>query len=444
MEQTTNGGGQWVADTDGVSGLGLDAISCADADHCVAVGGVSQGGIIGPSNSVLVTTDGGTNWEASTVSSVDGYLTSVSCSDAEQCWATAAVGIVGASSVIVTTDGGTSWTTLPWSAPPLPADQTQPMTSELNAITCTATNDCLAVGQASYETALTPPIETEGVISTTSDGGQTWQSQLISANDITGISCPNADECVAVGQNTVVAGQASTDSAYQIVTTDGAATWTVSTLASGAQLSGGNAPAINAISCADTLHCVAVGVVFNSNKYETAVITTSDGGATWSNQATSVPTGAPLEGVDCVTFSTCWAVGFTSSGSVVIHTINSGVAWPSVSGISPNQGTFGGGIPVTITGAGFEAGTPSVQFGSMSATDIAVVSGSEITAIVPPSAFPGEDSTVDVTVTNPLGTSPVNADDQYSYQGQSSDSMAEATVLPLGNLLIDWLRSTKL
>jgi len=431
-----------VADTDGVTGLGLDAISCADADHCVAVGGVSLGGIIGPSNSVLITTDGGTNWEASTVSSVDGYLTSVSCSDVEHCWATASVGIVGASSVIATTDGGTSWTTLPWSAPPLPADRSKPMTSELNAITCTTTNDCLAVGEASYETTLTPPIETEGVISTTSDGGQTWQSQLISANDISGISCATTDECIAVGQNTVVSGQTSSYSAYRVVTTNGAATWTVSTLASGAQFSGGNAPAINAISCPDNLHCVAVGVVFNSNRYATAVMGTSDGGATWSNQATSVPTGAPLEGVACVTSSTCWAVGFTSSGSVIIHTINSGVAWPSVSGISPNQGTFGGGIPVTITGAGFQYGTPTVLFGSTSATDVTVVSGSEITATVPPSAFPGEGSTVDVTVTNPLGTSPVNSNDQYFYQGPNSDSMAELTALPLGNLLIDWLRST--
>ena len=422
VEQTTNGGGQWVADTDGVAGLGLDAISCADADHCVAVGGVSLGGIIGPSNAVLVTTDGGTNWEASTVSSVDGYLTSVSCSDVEHCWATAAVGIVGVSSVIVTTDGGTSWTTLPWSAPPLPADQSKPMTSELNAITCTTTNDCLAVGQASYETTLTPPIETEGVISTTSDGGQTWQSQLISANDITGISCANADECVAVGQNTVVAGQTSTYSAYQVVTTDGAATWTVSTLASGAQFSGGNTPAINAISCPDTLHCVAVGVVFNSNKYETAVITTSDGGATWSNQATSVPTGAPLEAVACVTSSTCWAVGFTSSGSVIIHTISGGYSSPMVTGISPNEGPGGGGTHVTVTGAGFKFGVLSVLFGSTVATNVTVVSDSELTATVPSSSgvVPSPGTTVDVTVTTALGASPETAGDQFTYLSSTS------------------------
>lgn len=416
VEQTTDAGGQWVQDTNGVTGLGLNAISCADADHCVAVGGVSLGGIIGPSNAVLVTTDGGASWDASTVSSVAGYLTSVSCADAEHCWATAAVGIVGASTVIATTDGATSWTTLPWSAPPLSAGRGGPMTSQLNAITCTTDSDCLAVGQATYQTTLSPPMENEGVVSTTDDGGQSWQSQLITANDITGISCASADTCVAVGQDTVVSEQDNLFSAYGLTTTDGAATWSVSTLSGGTELAGGNAPSLNAVSCFDTEHCVAVGVVTDTNEYETAVIGTADGGTTWSDQATSVPTGSPLEGVACVSASTCWAVGFTTTGSVVIHTINDGVAWPSVSGVSPDQSSFGGGVPVTVTGAGFQVGTPTVLFGSVAATDVQVVSGSEITAVVPPSAFPGEASTADVTVTNPLGTSPVTPNDAYSYE----------------------------
>jgi len=423
VEQTTDAGSQWVSDTSGVTGLGLDAISCADPDHCVAVGGESLGGIIGPSNAVLVTSDGGTTWQASTVPSVDGYLTSVSCPDAEHCWATSAVGIVGTSTVIVSTDGGTSWTDLNWSAPPLPDSQSDLMSSQLTSIDCTTTSDCLAVGQATYNTTLVPPLENQGVVSTTNDGGQTWHTQLISANVITGISCPSADDCVAVGQDPVTAGHDSAYSAYRIVTHDGGATWTVSTLSAGAQLAQGNNPAINAISCSDASHCVAAGVVFDTNKYETPVLSTTDGGAIWSDQGTN-PAGADLESVACVTSSSCWAVGFTSSGSVIVHTLNGGAASPTVTGVSPNQGPIFGGATVSVTGAGFKFGVESVQFGAVAATDMTVVSDSELTVTVPPSAgvVPSAGTAVDVTVTTPLGTSPLDPADQFTYLGSSSST----------------------
>jgi len=423
VEQTTDAGGQWVPDTTGVTGLGLNAISCADPDHCVAVGGESLGGIISPSNAVLVTSDGGKTWEASTVPSVDGYLTSVSCPDAEHCWATSAVGIVGTSTVIVTADGGASWTDLNWSAPPLPGSQSNLMSSQLTAIDCTTTSDCLAVGEATYNTTLVPPIENQGVVSTTNDGGQSWHSQLISANVITGIFCPSADDCLAVGQDPVTAGQDSGYSAYGIVTHDGGATWTVSTLSSGAQMAEGNNPAINAISCSDVSHCVAVGEVFDTNKYEMPVLATTDGGATWSDQATN-PTGADLESVACVTSSTCWAVGFTSSGSVIVHTLDGGAASPTVTGVSPNQGPGFGGAKVSVSGAGFKFGVTSVQFGSVAATDVTVVSDSELTVTVPPSTgvVPSAGTVVDVTVTTALGTSPLDPGDQFTYLSSNSST----------------------
>jgi photosystem II stability/assembly factor-like uncharacterized protein len=435
VEQTTDGGGNWVPDTDGVTGLGLNAISCPDSEHCVAVGGVSLGGIISPSNAVLVTTDGGATWQASSVTSVDGYLTSVSCPDAEHCWATAAVGIVGTSTVIVTADGGMSWTTLSWSAPPPAGNQSGLMSSQLDAVTCPTTSECLAVGEATYETMLTPPIADQGVISTTDDGGQTWQSQLVSANDVTGISCPNVQYCVAVAQS----------SAYQVVSTDGGATWTVSILASGAQIAGGNLPAINAISCSDALHCIAVGDCLpNENvAYETPILATSDGGATWSSQATNT-IDADLQSVACASASSCWAVGFTSNGVVILHTLDAGTAWPSVASVSPSEGPGGGGAQVTITGAGFEFGVPSVHFGSALATDVTAVSSSEVTVMVPPSAdaVPAPGLTVDVTVTNPLGTSPLNSGDEFTYQSLGSDNGAERTAPAVGNLILYWLRST--
>jgi photosystem II stability/assembly factor-like uncharacterized protein len=423
VEQTTDAGGHWVTNTNGVTGLGLNAISCPDVHHCVAVGGVSEGGIIRPSNTVLVTTDGGANWSASTLPSVDGYLTSVSCPDVQHCWATSAVGIVGFSKVIATADGGTSWTVLNWSAPPLPDNQSSPMSSQLNAMTCTTTSDCLTVGEVTYETTLDPPQVTQGVISTTHDGGATWHSQLV-ADDIIGISCPNAQSCVAMGQNTVDVEQSSP---YRIVTSDGGSTWTISTPPYSGQIDGGNAPVISAISCSNPLRCSSVGVVFDNNKYETPVIATADGGATWSNQPAPIPTGARLEAVSCVSDSSCWTVGFTSSGAVILHTINGGASSPTVTVVSPNEGPGTGGTPVTVTGAGFKFGVLKVLFGSGAATNVTVVSDSELRATVPfigGGVVPSPGTTVDVSVTTVLGTSPVNPGDQFTYLSSTSPGVA--------------------
>jgi len=67
---------------------------------------------------------------------------------------------------------------------------------------------------------------------------------------------------------------------------------------------------------------------------------------------------------------------------------------PTVSGVSPNYGPAAGGTPVTITGANFAAGA-TVMFGGTAATNVAVVSGTSITATTPA----GSVGAVTVTVT---------------------------------------------
>ncbi|MFF6785459.1 IPT/TIG domain-containing protein [Streptomyces sp. NPDC012510] len=67
--------------------------------------------------------------------------------------------------------------------------------------------------------------------------------------------------------------------------------------------------------------------------------------------------------------------------------------------ISPNQGSTGGGTPVTITGTNL-SNTSDVKFGSKSATSITNVSPTQVTAVSPSGT-----GTVGVTVTTPGGTS---------------------------------------
>ena len=83
---------------------------------------------------------------------------------------------------------------------------------------------------------------------------------------------------------------------------------------------------------------------------------------------------------------------------------------PAVISMSPTAGPVAGGTSVTITGAGF-SGVTAVHFGSVAATSFSVVSATAISATAPSQAA----GTVDVTVTDPSGTSGNVPGDRYTY-----------------------------
>ncbi len=90
----------------------------------------------------------------------------------------------------------------------------------------------------------------------------------------------------------------------------------------------------------------------------------------------------------------------------------------SVNGINPDQGPTAGGTSVTITGSGFGVGDPStaVTFGGAQATDVNVVSSTQITAVTPPSPLGGTGAgSVPVVVTDAGGTSNNNPPVTFTY-----------------------------
>ena len=85
---------------------------------------------------------------------------------------------------------------------------------------------------------------------------------------------------------------------------------------------------------------------------------------------------------------------------------------PAVTGLVPSHGPVAGGNQVTIVGVGF-SGTPTVMFGTRSATDVRLLGSKTITADAPPGKA---GQTVDVTVTTPDGTSnPGGTGNDYTY-----------------------------
>jgi sugar lactone lactonase YvrE len=82
---------------------------------------------------------------------------------------------------------------------------------------------------------------------------------------------------------------------------------------------------------------------------------------------------------------------------------------PTITKISPTTGSGNGGTSVTVTGTGFKE-VSGVKFGSSNATSFAVSSETSITAVSPAGS-----GIVDVTVTNPIGTSPTSVGDRFTY-----------------------------
>ena len=95
-------------------------------------------------------------------------------------------------------------------------------------------------------------------------------------------------------------------------------------------------------------------------------------------------------------------------------TLNNGFTYedlPTIQHVRPARGPSAGGNRVQISGAGL-TGATAVEFGSVAATSFQVDSDQAITAIAP--AEPSK-TTVQVTVTTPLGTSPVDENGANNY-----------------------------
>jgi streptogramin lyase len=106
---------------------------------------------------------------------------------------------------------------------------------------------------------------------------------------------------------------------------------------------------------------------------------------------------------------------------------------PEVTGVNPSSGT-NSLVPVTITGDNFTTGA-EVDFGTVPATDVDVVSSTSITVEEPEGTASGP---VDVTVTTAVGTSATGVADEFTY-----DLVPEAPIAvsadPEGlGMLVSW------
>jgi hypothetical protein len=105
---------------------------------------------------------------------------------------------------------------------------------------------------------------------------------------------------------------------------------------------------------------------------------------------------------------TLWDVG--GSFATATSTVTVQGAPPTVTAVDPNWGPPAGGTVVTIYGTNLNDAT-AVTFGSTAATSFNINPDGSITAVAPAEPV----GTVDITVTNPYGTSATSSADQFTY-----------------------------
>jgi hypothetical protein len=280
----------------------LFAVSCVSETRCVAVG-LAITSSAGTSASTLVEAWDGTTWSIvpSPNPQTVNVLSGVSCADATHC---VAVGYKNNTNfgysitTLIETWDGTTWSV---------SDSPNPgLADTLTDVSCTSTTRCVAVGDHNNS------IDGYRTLVETWDGSA-W-SVTPSANlpgtinVLIGVSCTSPTACVAVG--THVQNIAET----LVETWDGTAWSIVPSPSPGTEYDATNS--LNSVSCVSATSCVAVGGYYDGAVSAPTLVETWDGTSwTVTPSPNQVALGNTLNGVSCVSTTSCVAIGTYFNGS---------------------------------------------------------------------------------------------------------------------------------
>jgi uncharacterized repeat protein (TIGR02543 family) len=289
----------------------LDAISCASAATCTAVG-------YDANDQPLFLTGNPSNWTASNAIQItlgsgfgsSGYLEAISCTSATTC---TAVGIDGNGEPLVLTGNPSSWTAS--NATEITLGSGFSSIGHLYAISCASAATCTAVGYDGHD----QPLVLTGNPSswTASNATQiTLGSGFGSSGYLEAISCASATTCTAVGID---------GNNQPLVLTGNPSSWTASnateiTLGSGFGSNG----SLRAISCTSAATCTAVGY----DGHDQPLVLTGNPSSWSASNATEITLGSGfssighLYAISCASATTCTAVGYDGNGEPLVLTGN--------------------------------------------------------------------------------------------------------------------------
>jgi len=216
------------------------------------------------------------------------------------------------------------WNGTAWSIVAAPSGSSE---SQLAKVACPSTTSCLAVGH--YATATTGRTLTEQW------NGSSW-TFVASPNatgaiksSLEGVSCPGATSCVAVGSSSDQTGATKTLAAQWNGTS-----WTIIPSPNPAAVVTSD---LEAVACATTADCYAVGHSFDGSVNKT--LAEHWNGTSWSIVTSPNRNGSgDLHGVSCPSATSCFAVGESSSKTLVEHW--NGTSWSLMTTPNPTGTAF--------------------------------------------------------------------------------------------------------
>jgi hypothetical protein len=337
--------GTWTAQTiPGPAPGALPIVTCTAATNCIAVGNGT--------GAALAEWWNGTGWVVQSAFAPQGpalaQLMGVSCPTPTGCIATGTyTQFTGAGEIQAALSedwNGTSW-------------QQQPMTyaniGSLSGVSCPTATNCTAVGPGN-------PIQDGPAADAW--GGTGWSPQFLplvgpDRGVPTGISCLGSF-CMAVGYGFNY-DQPGAD--VPIGWTWNGSTWTQ---ASPTVPAAANTGGLLSVSCPTTIDCIAVGYEGVSDPFAESWNGLTD---TWTIQ--TIPGSAALAGVSCPTTDLCWAVG--GNGSIGAEEWN-GSTWTLQSLPTPQ-----GATSTSLTGISCPSASDCVAVGSYTNSQGSVITLAE-------------------------------------------------------------------
>jgi hypothetical protein len=295
IDATVDGGRTWIGEPLTFSSApDLSAISCPTVRLCMAVG---SSGSLSSTGIVLTTRDGGAVWQQAATPAGAIVLTSVTCTGT-----TATATTTGSPDCTAIADDGVNF----WSAQSTDFGHTWQRQGNLPAglqdpggLWC-ATGTCLVTGSTPTTTG-----HGQGAIVISTDGGAMWAAADVPAGTglLQGATCPAPASCLAVGTTSTTVSAVVPAKGTLLMSDDGGHTWIPSTAAQ-------SIGDIFAIDCPGALVCAMVGTKWTGQPAvgSGAVAESSNGGASFT-AASSAYTPLALTALDCPTLRLCVAVG---------------------------------------------------------------------------------------------------------------------------------------
>ncbi len=300
---------------------GLDGVSCASATACVAVGSSNLSGTATP----LAESWNGTSWTLTKVPNdtlASSGLNGVSCASATFCLAVG-VGHTGTSQgVFADKWNGTTWRLVPYSEPAGTADV-------LAGVTCTSTTFCMAVGTSSDN------VNPEQTL-TAKWNGTKWtavssaDSSPAQSNQLNAVSCTSSTFCTAVGQY-----DDGSNVPQTLAQKWNGTSWSIT---KSPDTSATEDNELHGVSCTSASLCVSDGYYSGSQGFD-QVLAQKWNGTSWSKtaiQSAGIPSDNYLSGVSCAGTAFCMAVGSYSDGTndQALQQKWNGTSWATVTSSS--------------------------------------------------------------------------------------------------------------